>query len=233
MQALDIRPSSSKTHLSASQMPSRSFLTSLGQSSNGGAESGWDGESQSRSGFIDLERASLERLRTVVAELFKAVNNALQGERVSAKICIKRAGAVLQAEPALVSFGSERGFSNAERPKSMRGGLAPWQIRRVTTHIEANLDASIRIKDLATLIRLSPCHFCRAFKDSFGDTPHGYLLRRRMERAQGLMLATKVPLGQIAAECGLADQAHFNRVFRRFVGESPGVWRRARTTAPA
>jgi AraC-like DNA-binding protein len=46
------------------------------------------------------------------------------------------------------------------------------------------------------------------------------------------MLTTDAPLGQIAADCGLADQAHFSKLFRRFVGESPGVWRRARAAAP-
>jgi AraC family transcriptional regulator len=57
-------------------------------------------------------------------------------------------------------------------------------------------------------------------------------MRRRIERAQGVMLRTSSSLAQIAAECGLADQAHLNKSFRRFVGESPGAWRRARTAPP-
>ena len=92
--------------------------------------------------------------------------------------------------------------------------------------------ATITTKDLAVLARLSSYHFCRAFRDSFGASPHGYLMRRRVERAKGLMLTTNASLGQIAADCGLSDQAHFNKLFRRFVGESPGAWRRARATAP-
>jgi AraC-like DNA-binding protein len=88
------------------------------------------------------------------------------------------------------------------------------------------------VKELAELVKLSSFHFCRTFRDSFGASPHGYVMRRRMERAQGLMLTTNASLGQIAADCGLADQAHFNRLFRRFVGESPGTWRRARATVP-
>jgi len=120
------------------------------------------------------------------------------------------------------------GVTTATFVEPIRGGLAPWRIRRVTAHIEANLDTTVRTKDLAALVALSAFHFCRAFRDSFGDSPHGYVMRRRVERAQGLMLTTNTPLGQIAMDCGLADQAHFNRLFRRFVGESPGVWRRAR-----
>lgn len=112
----------------------------------------------------------------------------------------------------------------------IRGGLAPWQIRKLTTYIDTNLDRSITTRCLAEVARLSAFHFCRAFRDSFGHSPHGYVIRRRMERAQGLMLTTNASLGQIAADCGLADQAHFNKLFRKFAGESPGAWRRARVT---
>ena len=77
-------------------------------------------------------------------------------------------------------------------------------------------------------MRLSPAHFSRAFRTSFGCSPLEYVTRRRMERAQGLMLSTDIPLSQIALDCGFADQAHFSRLFRRVVGESPRVWRRAR-----
>jgi AraC family transcriptional regulator len=109
----------------------------------------------------------------------------------------------------------------------LRGGLAPWQIRKLTTFVDENLDRTITTRCMADLARLSAFHFCRAFRDSFGDSPHGYVIRRRMERAQGLMLTTNATLGQIAADCGLADQAHFNKLFRKFAGVSPGAWRRA------
>ena len=115
----------------------------------------------------------------------------------------------------------------------VRGGLAPWQVRRVTRHIEANLDAKITIENLAGLARISVFHFAHAFKRSFGQSPHRYVLHRRTKRAQGLMLASEASLGQIALECGLADQSHFTRLFRRFVGETPGAWRRAREVSRA
>ena len=85
-----------------------------------------------------------------------------------------------------------------------------------------------QLGDLAALVRLSRFHFSRAFKDTFGDTPHRYVLRRRIEHAQGLMLTTKTTLAEIALECGLVDQAHLGRSFRRIVGETPAAWRRAR-----
>ena len=180
----------------------------------------------------DEARASLERLQIAVAELFKAVSNALQDERESAEACIRRASAILRFGLPGEIAGVVVPLTSAEAPKPIRGGLAPWQIRRVTTHIETNLDAAITTKDLAMLVRLSSFHFCRAFRDSFGESPHGYVTRRRIERAQGLMLTTSASLGQIAADCGFTDQAHLSNLFRRFVGESPGVWRRARAIAP-
>jgi transcriptional regulator GlxA family with amidase domain len=56
-------------------------------------------------------------------------------------------------------------------------------------------------------------------------------MRRRVHRAQGLMLTTTESLSQIAVQCGMADQAHFCKLFRRLVGESPNAWRRARRQA--
>jgi AraC family transcriptional regulator len=180
---------------------------------------------------IDVEGSTLERLWVVVMELYKALSTSLEGERESARQYIDRADLFLRSELS-AARDDEFAIPYIERVKSPRGGLAPWQIRRVKTHIDANLDATLRVKELADLVKLSPFHFCRAFRDSFGDSPHGYVMRRRVERAQGLLLTTNASLGQIALDCGLADQAHFNKLFRRFVGESPGMWRRARATAP-
>ena len=114
-----------------------------------------------------------------------------------------------------------------------RGGLAPWQVRRVTEYIEEHLSSTIRLQDLAGIARLSHSHFCRAFKESLGHPAHAYVMRRRVNRAQGLMLTTSESLSQIAALCGMADQAHFCKLFRRLVGESPNAWRRANRQAQA
>jgi AraC family transcriptional regulator len=182
---------------------------------------------ESRRGSVNPE-PTLDRLRAAVAEIFTAVNRGLRDERESAKKCMLRAAAILRIDPWFANAIEEIHFPNERRSKLVRGGLAPWQVRRVTTHIEANLHAMIRITDLAALIELSPSHFSRAFKKGLADTPHRYLMRRRLERAQGMMLTTNASLGQIAGDCGFADQAHFNKLFRRLVGESPRAWRRVR-----
>jgi AraC-like DNA-binding protein len=109
-------------------------------------------------------------------------------------------------------------------------GLAPWQERKVREFIETSLDSRIRVKDCANQANLSASYFAHAFKQTFGTTACHYIRRRRIERAQRLMLLSREPLSQIAFACGFADQAHYCRVFRGVVGLSPRIWRRRNTT---
>ncbi len=106
-----------------------------------------------------------------------------------------------------------------------RGGLAPWQVRRVVSHIESRLASTIRVADLAAMVGLSTSHFARVFKVSTGQSVHLYIIERRMHRARELMLTTEESLCQIALACGLCDQAHFSRLFRNVVGMTPKAWR--------
>jgi AraC family transcriptional regulator len=176
-----------------------------------------DGGDQVEAG--DATQDSLRRLHSVVAELFRALSESLHDEPSNAAQCLQRAEAMLDG----------RHEQAVRAPATTaRHGLAPWQVRRVLTYIDANLDKSIKNNDLAAIARLSVFHFNVAFRNSVGDSPHEYIIRRRMERAQGLMLSTEMSLSEVAAECGLADQAHLTRLFHRVVGESPAAWRRAR-----
>ena len=166
---------------------------------------------------------SVSKIRSVMAELCCAIRSALDDERSTAEDSLRRAAEILQ----------ELGETPMTSQEEVRGGLSPWQLRKVTRHIEAQLDQPIRNEDLAALVRLNPSHFGRAFRNSCGESPHEYEIRRRVERAQGLMLSTDASLSEIALDCGLADQAHLSRLFRRIVGETPRAWRRARSGAPA
>lgn len=107
-----------------------------------------------------------------------------------------------------------------------RGGLATWQERKLDRHLRENLEQPLHVKDMAEQVSLSVSHFCRAFRQSFGITPHSYLIQLRLEVAQRLMLTTREPLSRIALSCGMADQAHLSKLFRRWIGESPNAWRR-------
>lgn len=105
--------------------------------------------------------------------------------------------------------------------------LALWQIKRIERHIEKVLDQGITLSELADIAGLTPSYFCKAFKKSFGTSPLSYVQMKRIERAKDLMLGTDRPLAEIAFDCGLSDQAHFSRVFRKFPGQSPSQWRRS------
>jgi AraC family transcriptional regulator len=111
-----------------------------------------------------------------------------------------------------------------------RGGLAPWQQHKVDRYLRKHLDRPLSVETLAGQVPLSVSHFCRAFKASFGTTPHMYLIRLRLELARHLMLTTEDPLTHIALACGLANQAHLSKLFRRWAGETPSAWRRRNLT---
>jgi AraC family transcriptional regulator len=112
----------------------------------------------------------------------------------------------------------------------LRGGLASWQKRKVDRYLREHLEQPLRLDELAEQVHLSVSHFCRAFTKTFGDTPHTYIIRLRLELAQKMMLTTREPLSQIALACGLADQAHLSKLFRRCLGETPSAWRRKNIT---
>ena len=114
----------------------------------------------------------------------------------------------------------------------VRGGLASWQLKRVNDYIEANLGSTIRAADLARVAQQSVSYFSRAFRTSVGYTPHAYVLRQRMRRAQDIMLSSEHHLSRIALECGMCDQAHFSHVFRKLVGTNPWAWRRQFSSGP-
>jgi AraC family transcriptional regulator len=106
-----------------------------------------------------------------------------------------------------------------------RGGLAPWQKRKIDQYLKTHLTQRVRVDELAEHLSLSVSHFFRTFKESFGDTPQAHILRLKLEMAQKLMLATEDPPAQIAFACGFADQSHLCKTFRRLTGETPTAWR--------
>ena len=86
---------------------------------------------------------------------------------------------------------------------------------------------SIDLAALAAIAGLSVYHFARAFKQSAGVTPHHYLIKRRIERAQEMLARTQLSLPEIALVTGFSDQSHLTRHFRQLLGTSPGQFRRS------
>jgi AraC family transcriptional regulator len=167
-------------------------------------------------------------LSVVAAQLVEAACHARAGNCENAHAHIAHAIALLQGKP---SPAPQVQIVPVEERPLQRGSLMAWQKRRLLEHVDANLGRSIPVNELAGLLHLSSSHFHRAFKSAFGIAPHRFLARRRIEMAQGLMLTTQHTLSEIALQCGLADQSHLSRWFRRVVGETPHAWRRVRRCA--
>ncbi|MDK1386235.1 AraC family transcriptional regulator [Sinorhizobium sp. 8-89] len=158
----------------------------------------------------------------VVRSLGTSLLPALQRPEQANQLFLDHVGMAL-----LTHLGSNYGdMPTGHRPR--RGGLAPWQERRAKEILLAHLDGDIALEALARECGLSRSHFARAFKETTGAPPHRWLLARRIERAQDLLLNSSLSITQIASSCGFADQSHFTRVFAKIVQAGPGEWRRTR-----
>jgi AraC family transcriptional regulator len=152
-----------------------------------------------------------------VAKLLEVAKRELERDREAAKASLVTASHILQAE-----------IERCSGVNTSRGGLAAWQIYRVRAYIDGNLHRTIHIRDLSAVARRSPAHFSRKFKLAVGESPHAYVVRRRLERASHLMMTSAASLSEIALSVGFSDQAHLCRLFRQAFGQSPAGWRRER-----
>jgi AraC family transcriptional regulator len=175
---------------------------------------------RSQSTATDSSPAGLEfgYLANSLATLLETVRRELERDRAAAKASLATASTLLQAEIERCSGANV----------SARGGLAAWQIARVRAYIDSNLHRTIHIRDLSAVARRSPAHFSRKFKMAIGESPHAYVVKRRLERACHLMMTSTESLSEIALSVGFSDQAHLCRLFRQAFGQSPASWRRER-----
>ena len=158
----------------------------------------------------------LHYLAKSLAKLLAMARREFDLDREAAKASLDAASSILQSEIERSSG------ANGSRP----GALAGWQIARVRAFIEENLHRNIDSRVLSALAQRSPAHFSRSFKQVFGEPPHAYVIKRRLERACHLMATTSNSLSEIALSAGFSDQAHLNKRFQRAFGQSPSIWRR-------
>lgn len=169
-------------------------------------------------GSGDLAVALMQYGGTQWQGLFTPPEAAAGGWRGSAQ-------ATLHTRPRLALLGGARQQVPAPPP---RGGLPPRVLGAVRQHIEGNLHRNIPVEQLAATAGLSLTHFSRAFKSSFGVTPHHYMTQRRVDKAARLLLETGRSLAEIAQALGFSDQSHFSRCFTRLAGTTPSAYRHAR-----
>jgi AraC family transcriptional regulator len=149
-------------------------------------------------------------------ELLETAKREFERDREAAKASLAAASSILQSE-----------IERHSRAKSARpSALAAWQIACVRAFIDENLHRTIHAKDLSAVAQRSTSHFSRSFKQAFGEPPHAYVVRRRLERACHLMITSSASLSEIALSVGFSDQTHLSRLFRQAFGQSPSSWRR-------
>lgn len=129
-------------------------------------------------------------------------------------------GIVLTHELVRINSGAAR------REPANRGGLAAWQQKRVAAYIEEHVANDIPLATLAELVQLSPYHFCRSFKSSFGVPPHRYHANRRIERAKQLLANRELSVTTIALDVGFGETGKFSTAFHRLTGQTPSGYRR-------
>jgi len=151
-----------------------------------------------------------------VLGLLHAATQQLETSKEAAQSTIEQATSLLQEKI--------RTHPRQRAPAPAR--LLAWQVRKIRDHVEAHIASRVLVSDLSALVNLSEGHFSRAFKRTFGLSPHAFVLRRRLELAAQLMLESRESLAEIALRCGFVDQAHLCNHFRRAMGQTPAAWRR-------
>jgi AraC family transcriptional regulator len=125
-----------------------------------------------------------------------------------------------------------RSHSSRSRPVRILPArpLSGWKMRRVIEYIDDNLEGDLSLQAMAAEVDISPLYLARAFKSAVGQSPHQYVLGRRIERAKELLRNTDLPVVDVALSSGFSSQSHLSHWFIRQVGVSPAVYRRQATS---
>jgi AraC family transcriptional regulator len=117
--------------------------------------------------------------------------------------------------------------------QSRAGALPPTPVvshqrmRQLLEFIETNLDQPLTLDAMAAHVGISPLYLARAFKAAIGQSPHQYVLARRIERAKELLRNTEMPIIDVALSVGFSSQSHLSHWMIRHTGITPAVYRRS------
>jgi len=128
----------------------------------------------------------------------------------------------------LIAIHLARGHSSRSRPRQNQplDGLSPWRIRRLLDYIEQHLAEDLSLEAMAAEVGLNPLYLVRAFRSTVGQSPHRYVVSRRIEHARRLLSGTSMPIAEIALATGFSSQSHLTNWFRRIVGVAPAAYRK-------
>jgi AraC family transcriptional regulator len=149
------------------------------------------------------------------------LKQAIQSPRVENRLYVEALGVVLIHELMRLNRGAPRA------QVQIRGGLAAWQERLITSYIDEHLCEQIPLATLAQLVRLSTYYFCRAFKQSFGVPPHRYHIQQRVQQAKILLAGRKHSVTEIGLTLGFSETSSFTATFRKITGQTPSSYSRS------
>ena len=173
--------------------------------------------------FTDASANHVPRLLfedAVLWETAAKLKSAIENNQEKSNTYLEAIANVLAHELSGTRAGSDQ-TSHANR-----GGLAGWQMRAVANYIEEHLDQQVSLPKLARLVRLSPYHFCRAFKQSFNTSPHRYHVQRRVEQAKVLLSNQRISITEVGLSVGYPYPGSFSIAFRKITGQTPSEFRR-------
>jgi AraC family transcriptional regulator len=129
---------------------------------------------------------------------------------------------------AIVASLFELPVSPVAEPVARRPACAlpKWRLKRVVEYVDSHISEQITLAALASVAGMSRMYFASQFRVATGLRPHDYVLHKRIERAQHLLVMTSDPLVEIALSVGFQTQAHFTTIFKRISGNTPLRWRR-------
>ena len=170
------------------------------------------------------DRVLIDRLDPCLDALMRALSLELRPHRRSVR---SSESLLLDQIAQAVSERVKTHHGRSARQKRPRGGLSAAVLRNVLAFIDVHVGERLRLEELAALAGLSEGHFLRAFRQSTNTTPHQFLVRRRLERANELVRTRPdLTLVEIARACGFANGAHFSSSYRTRFGEPPSAARR-------
>lgn len=137
-------------------------------------------------------------------------------------------GLYIETMAQMIAVHLARSYSTRSRSERVvsADGLTRQRIGRLIDHIEANLSGDLSLEAMAAEIEISPFYLSRVFKTALGQSPHQYVLSRRVELAKTLLRDTDKPIAEVALAAGFSSQSHLSNWFHRLVGVSPASYRR-------
>lgn len=107
------------------------------------------------------------------------------------------------------------------------------RLLRTRDAMDRGYAAPLDVGGIAAVAHISPAHFSRTFREVFGESPHRYLQRRRVERSMFLLRDTERTITEICIDVGFASLGTFSRTFKSIVGQTPSAYRAHHDPIPA